>query len=109
MFRNSVTMCDADNIDDIFSGKAYSKYLFTYPNNINDSYNIRGNIIIYNRKVLDIPNISPKFLNIISDISDFLWLKLIQEKNFKLINASFSTIQDKKIKLNLILKKKLLN
>ena len=93
--------CDADNIDDIFSGKAYSRYLFTYSNNTNDSYNIGGNIIIYNRKVLDIPYVSPKFLNIISDRSDFLWLKLIQEKNFKLINASFSTTQDKnKIEFN---------
>ena len=93
--------CDADNIDDIFSGKAYSRYLFTYSNNTNDTYNIGGNIIIYNRKVLDIPYVSPKFLNIISDRSDFLWLKLIQEKNFKLINASFSTTQDKnKIEFN---------
>ena len=93
--------CDTNNIDDIFSGKAYSRYLFTDLNNTNDSFNIGGNIIIYNRKVLDIPNISPKFLNIIADRSDFLWLKLIQENNFKLINANFSVIQDKnKIEFN---------
>ena len=93
--------CNTNNIDDILSGKAYSRYLFTDLNNTNDSFNIGGNITIYNRKVLNIPNISPKFLNIIADRSDFLWLKLIQENNFKLINANFTATKERnKIEFN---------
>ena len=93
--------CDTDNIDDIFSGKTHSRYLFFESNKEFEPYSRGGNTIIFNRKVLDIPNISPKFLDKIARRSDFLWVKLAEENNFKLIGASFATLQDrKKIEFN---------
>ena len=93
--------CDTDNIDDIFSGKTHSRYLFFESNKEFEPYSRGGNTIIFNRKVLDIPNISPKFLDKIARRSDFLWVKLAEENNFELIGASFATLQDrKKIEFN---------
>ena len=67
--------CDTDNIDDIFCGKTYSRYLFVESNNKEFiPYSRGGNTIIYNREVLDIPNISPKFLDKIARRSDFFGL-----------------------------------
>ena len=88
--------CFTNNIDDIFSGKANSRFLFVKNSEETfEPYSRGGNTIIFNREVLDIPNIAPKFCDIIARRSDFLWVKIAKEKNFKIIGASFATLQDR--------------
>ena len=88
--------CFTKNIDDIFSGKANSRFLFVKNSEETfEPYSRGGNTIIFNREVLDIPNIAPKFCDKIARRSDFLWVKIAKEKNFKIIGASFTTLQDR--------------
>ena len=87
--------CDTDNIDDIFSGKNNSRYLFVDSDISFEPYSRGGNIIIYNRELLDIPNISPKFGDKMAGRSDFFWAKLAKENNYKIICSSFSFIQNR--------------
>ena len=87
--------CYTDNIDDIFNGKAYSRYLFVDSDKTFEPYSRGGNTIIYNRNVLDIPNISPIFGDKMARRSDFFWVKLAQAQNYKLIGSSFSILQNR--------------
>jgi len=87
--------CDTDNIDDIFDGKAHSRYLFVNSDETFEPFSRGGNTIIYNRNVLDIPNISPKFFDKVSRRSDFFWTKLAKKRNYKIIGASFATFHNR--------------
>lgn len=87
--------CDTDNINDIFDGKAHSRYLFVNSNEIFEPYSRGGNTIIYNRNVLDIPNISPKFFDKVSRRSDFFWTNLVKERNYEIIGAPFATFHNR--------------
>ena len=87
--------CDTNNIDDIFDGKAHSRYLFVNSDETFEPFSRGGNTIIYNRDVLDIPNISPRFFDKITRRSDFFWAKLAKEKNYKVIGSSFATFHNR--------------
>ena len=87
--------CDANNIDDIFDGKAHSRYLFVNSDENFEPYSRGGNTIIYNRNSLNIPNISPKFFDKVTRRSDFFWAKLAKERGYKIIGASFATFHNR--------------
>ncbi len=84
------------SLDDIFSGKAYSRPLYVKENNIYEPYTRGGNTIIYNREVLDIPNMSIVFGKYVARRGDFFWVKLLQDIGYKVIGSSFSTYHDRK-------------
>ena len=87
--------CNTFNIDDIFSGKANSRYLFENSDETFEPYCRGGNTIIYNRNILDIPNISPIFGDKMARRSDFFWVKLAKDQKYKIIGSSFSTLQNR--------------
>lgn len=85
----------AESLDDVFSGKATSRKLFVREISEFTPYCRGGNTIIFNRKLLDIPNISPRFGDLIARRSDYFWVELAKKKGFKIIASSFATLHSK--------------
>lgn len=86
---------DSNSLDEIFSGKATSRKLYVSDLYEFEPYCRGGNTIIYNKKVLDIPNVSPKFCDQIARRSDYFWVEQAKEANFKIIGSSFATLHSK--------------
>ncbi len=86
---------ETNSLDEIFSGKATSRKLFIKNLTEYEPYCRGGNTIIYNKKVLDIPNISPIFANKIARRSDYFWVEQAKDANFKIIGSSFATLHSK--------------
>lgn len=61
----------AESLNDVFSGKATSRKLFVSEISEFTPYCRGGNTIIFNRKVLDIPNVSPRFGDLIARRGDY--------------------------------------
>ena len=93
---------EANSIDDVFSGKASSRKLFV--KNINEftPYCRGGNTIIFNRKALNIPNISARFVDKIARRGDYFWVEQAKKSGFKVVGSSFATLHSK-IKTDFIL------
>lgn len=87
----------ATSLDDVFSGKETSRKLFVKEITEFEPYCRGGNTIIFNRKVLDIPNISPRFGDQIARRGDYFWVELAKSNEFKVIGSSFATLHSKKI------------
>lgn len=85
----------AESLDDVFSGKATSRKLFVREISEFTPYCRGGNTIIFNRKLLDIPNISPRFGDLIARRSDYFWVELAKKNGFKIIASSFATLHSK--------------
>lgn len=96
-FETPLPIISNSNIKDIFSGKAISRFLFN--NNLKEFEPISrgGNTLIFNRETLKIPNISIKINDLIARRSDFFWVLLLKEKQFKIIGSSFSTFHNRKV------------
>lgn len=85
----------AESLDDVFSGKATSRKLFVSEISEFTPYCRGGNTIIFNRKVLDIPNISPRFGDLIARRGDYFWVEQAKKNGFKIIGSSFATLHSK--------------
>ena len=85
----------AQNLDDVFSGKAFSRPLYVNKDETFIPKSRGGNTIIYNRDVLEIPNMSITFGSIVARRGDYFWLKQAQEAGFKVIGSSYATLHDR--------------
>ena len=85
----------AKSIDDVFSGKATSRKLYVKEVGDFSPYCRGGNTIVFNRKILDIPNISPRFGEKIARRSDYFWVEQAKKKGFKIIGSSFAILHSK--------------
>lgn len=81
----------AKSIDEIFSGKATSRLLFKNGDYDFETYCRGGNTIIFNRDLLDIPNVSPVFGRLIARRSDYYWVEQAKNAGFRIIGSSYST------------------
>ena len=86
---------DADTLEEVFLGKATSRKLYVSDLFDFEPYCRGGNTIIYNKKVLDIPNVSPKFGDQIARRSDYFWVEQAKDAKFKIIGSSFATLHSK--------------
>lgn len=86
----------AKSLEDVFSGKETSRKLFVKEIAEFEPYCRGGNTIIYNRKVLDIPNVSPRFGNQIARRGDYFWVEQAKANGFNIIGSSFATLHSKK-------------
>lgn len=85
----------AESLNDVFSGKATSRKLFVSEMSEFTPYCRGGNTIIFNRRVLDIPNISPRFGDLIARRSDYFWVEQVKKNGFNIIGSSFATLHSK--------------
>lgn len=85
----------AKTLDDVFSGKATSRKLFVKDLNEFSPYSRGGNTIIFNKEILKIPNISPRFDRKIARRSDYFWVQQAKLNGFKIIGSSFTTLHSK--------------
>jgi glycosyltransferase involved in cell wall biosynthesis len=79
------------SLNAIFSGQATSRFLHATSQADFEPYSRGGNTIIYNRAVLDTPNISPVFGPLIARRSDYFWVEELREQGFKVVGASYGT------------------
>lgn len=86
---------DAKSLDEVFSGKATSRKLFVKELNEFTPYSRGGNTIIFNREILKIPNISPRFGKQVARRSDYFWVQQAEQSGFKIIGSSFATLHSK--------------
>ena len=73
---------DAKSLDEVFSGKATSRKLFVKELNEFTPYSRGGNTIIFNREILKIPNISPRFGKQVARRSDYFWVQQAEQSGF---------------------------
>ncbi len=85
----------SNSLEEVFSGKATSRKLYVKDLSEFEPYCRGGNTIIYNKKVLDIPNVSPKFGDQIARRSDYFWVEQAKDANYKVIGSSFATLHSK--------------
>lgn len=76
---------------DIFSGKATSRKLFSTQLAEFDAYSRGGNTLIFNRKVLDIPNLSLVLAGTVARRSDYFWVQQVKKQGYRIIGSTFST------------------
>lgn len=82
-------------LNEVLSGKAISRPLFE--TNLCEYEPTRrgGNTLIFNRKLLLMPNISIKIGDYISRRGDSLWVNIAKEKGYKIIGSTFSLMQNR--------------
>ena len=83
------------SIDDVFAGKATSRPLFSTGLHEFEPNSRGGNTVIFNRDVLDIPNISINLGNTLARRGDFFWALQAKKLGFKIIGSSFSTFHNR--------------
>lgn len=86
------------SLDALFSGQATSRPLFSSNAEDFSAYCRGGNTIIYNRKALDVPNISPVFDQLIARRSDYFWVEQLRQGGFKVIGAPYGTLHSRPLK-----------
>ncbi len=82
-------------IEDVFSGKAQSRPLFIYSSDINEVKSRGGNTLIFNRKLLEIPNWSIQINDKIGRRSDYFWALRAKRQGYKLANVPFATLHNR--------------
>lgn len=80
----------------IFSGKAQARKLFISTDKNSEVKCRGGNTLIFNRELLLIPNISIKLGDNIGRRSDYFWTLLARQRGYKLINAPFALLHNRK-------------
>ncbi|MGP1580167.1 MAG: glycosyltransferase [Wolinella sp.] len=84
-------------LDDIFSGKATTRELFSKPFEVSkDLYSRGGNTLVFNRKTLEVPNISPTINGQSMRRSDYFWVCQLKNLNYKVVSSTFSTLHNRK-------------
>ena len=88
-------LIESCTLKDVLGGKAVSRPLFEHP--IDDFEPIRrgGNTLIFNRRLLLVPNFSIKIGDYVSRRGDSLWIILAKIKGYKIIGSSFSLFQNR--------------
>lgn len=82
-------------IDDIFSGKAQGRPLFIDSAEVKEVKSRGGNTLIFNRKLLEIPNWSLKIGDKIGRRSDYFWAWQAKRQGYKIANAPFATLHNR--------------
>lgn len=84
-------------LDEIFSGKASSRPLWTSEIKTFAPYSRGGNTLIFNRQVLDIPNFSIVFNQKMTRRGDFFWVLQAQEQGYKITASSIATYHNRQL------------
>lgn len=84
-------------LDELFSGKASSRPLWTSEIKSFVPYSRGGNTLIFNRQVLDIPNFSIVFNQKMTRRGDFFWVLQAQEQGYKIIASSIATYHNRQL------------
>ena len=85
-----VKLIESSRLEDILSGKAISRLLFSKSLSEFDVYSRGGNTLIFNREVLDIPNISLVLEDNVARRSDYFWVQQVKKKGYRIIGSTFS-------------------
>lgn len=83
------------SIDDVFLGKATSRPLFETGLEEYEPNSRGGNTLIFNREVLDIPNMSIVLGSTIARRSDYFWTLQAKKLGYKVIGSSFTTFHNR--------------
>lgn len=83
------------SIDDVFSGKANSRPIFVYSNQIHEVNSRGGNTLIFNRELLNIPNWSIKVGDMVGRRSDYFWAWQVKQQGYKIANVPFATLHNR--------------
>ncbi|HDR1350222.1 TPA: hypothetical protein QB430_002230, partial [Pasteurella multocida] len=96
-----VKLVQHTELADILSGKAVSRLLFSNSLSEFDAYSRGGNTLIFNREVLDIPNISLVLANTVARRSDYFWVQQVKKHGYRIIGSTFSTFHHReKVEFN---------
>lgn len=82
-------------LDDVFCGKATSRYLFLYDGTIKPVKNRGGNTLVFNRELLQIPNWTISIGGKQGRRSDFFWVLLAEKRGYSLANIPFATLHNR--------------
>ncbi|MCK9626673.1 MAG: glycosyltransferase [Bacteroidales bacterium] len=82
-------------LDDVFCGKATSRYLSLYDGTIKPVKNRGGNTLVFNRELLQIPNWTISIGGRQGRRSDFFWALLAEKKGYRLSNVPFATLHNR--------------
>ena len=83
-------------IDDVFSGKSQGRPLFVFSSEIKDVTSRGGNTLIFNRRLLEIPNWSILVGNKIGRRSDYFWAWQAKQQGYKIANVPFATLHNRR-------------
>lgn len=92
-----VQLVEEHSLEEVFSGKAISRILFTDKITEHEAYSRGGNTLIFNRKVLDIPNISLQIGKDMARRGDYFWVQQVKELGFNIIASTYSTYHNRQI------------
>ena len=87
---------NSNNIDDVFSGKNFSRVLFVKDREIKDALYRGGNTLIFNRELLKILNCSIKVNDLIGRRSDYFWVLQAKENRYNIVNIPFSILHNRR-------------
>jgi glycosyltransferase involved in cell wall biosynthesis/SAM-dependent methyltransferase len=83
-------------LDDVFSGKATSRYLSLSEDLIQPIKNRGGNTLVFNRDLLQIPNWTVSIGGKQGRRSDFFWALLAEQNGYRIVNVPYSTLHNRK-------------
>lgn len=84
------------NLDEVFSGKAYSRPLYLQDTEIKEVKSRGGNTLIFNRELLKIPNWSIQIGDKIGRRSDYFWVLQAKKAGYKIVNVPFATLHNRR-------------
>lgn len=88
-------MNNGTTINDVFGGKAISRYLALNDNAIKLVKNRGGNTVVFNRELMLIPNWTISIGGMQGRRSDYFWALLARQKGYKIANVPFSTLHNR--------------
>jgi hypothetical protein len=77
-------------LKDAFQGKAISRKLILFDDEVKEASNHGGNTLIFNKEVLKVPNLSLKIDNQYIRRGDFFWILCCKNKGYRIMNLPFA-------------------
>jgi hypothetical protein len=84
------------NLDDVFSGKAYSRPLFKKSEMTFETMSRGGNTLIFNREALKIQNLSIEIDGTLGRRGDYFWVLQLKQHKFRVLGSHFCTYHNRR-------------
>ncbi len=82
-------------LDQVFSGKAFSRPLFKQPEITFETMSRGGNTLIFNREALKIQNVSIEIDGTLGRRGDYFWVLQLKQQHFKVLGSHFCTYHNR--------------
>jgi GT2 family glycosyltransferase len=86
-----------NQLDDVFSSKAFSRPLYKLPTELFSPNSRGGNTLIFNKEALKIQNVSIEVDGVVGRRGDYFWILQLEQQQFKVIASHFATYHNRKV------------